>query len=158
MKALKLTHGGFYRHFDSKDDLFAEALEKAFEDSRARVERAVKNAPPGKELRAIIESYLSEEHCADPAGGCPIAALASEVARHPRAVRKAMDRALMLNGPAIARYMPGATEAERRGKTIALMSAMAGSMGMARAVADEGLRRTILDSARRMFLEAFCRE
>ncbi len=158
MKALKLTHGGFYRHFKSKDDLFAEALAKAFEESRARMKKAIQEAAPGEEVRAVIESYLTEEHCADAAGGCPIAALAPEVARHPRAVRQAMERALLQNAPALAPYMPGATEMERRANVAALMSGMAGTLSLARAVSDERLRHTILDSARRMFLEAFCRK
>ncbi len=156
MKALKLTHGGFYRHFKSKDDLFAEALGKAFEESRARMRKAIEGAAPGQEVRAVIDLYLGQEHCSDPAGGCPIAALVSEVSRQPRAVRMVMDRALLQSVPALARYMPGATDAERRGNVVALMSGMAGSLAMARAVSDEGLRRTILRSARKMFLEAFC--
>jgi AcrR family transcriptional regulator len=87
MKALKLTHGGFYRHFKSKDDLFGEALKKAFEESTSRMRRAIESASPGRELRAVIETYLSEEHCADAAHGCPMAALAPELGRQPRAVR-----------------------------------------------------------------------
>lgn len=158
MKALKLTHGGFYRHFKSKDDLFAEALGKAFEESRARMRKAIENAAPGQEVRAVIETYLTDGHCADPAGGCPIAALAPEIARQPLAVRMAFDRALLQNSPALAPYMPGSTESERRGNVAALMSGMAGTMSMARAVADERLRRGILQSARKMFLAAFCRD
>jgi len=156
MKALKLTHGGFYRHFRSKDQLMAEALAKAFEESRAMMRKAIESAPPGQEVRTVIGGYLNEKHCVDAAGGCPIAALVSEIARHPRAVRKAFDQALMRNAPPLAPYMPGATEAERRGNVAALMSGMAGSLAMARAVADEGLRTTILESARRMFIAAFC--
>lgn len=157
MKALKLTHGGFYRHFRSKDDLFAEALGKAFEESRARMSKAVEQAKPGQEVRAVIEGYLTEEHCADRAGGCPIAALSAEVARYPRGVRKAWDRALLQNDPALAPYMPGATEKERRVHVAALMSGMAGTLSMARAVCDDRLRRSILQSARRIFMAAFAR-
>ena len=156
MKALKLTHGGFYRHFKSKDDLFAEALGKACEESRARMRKAIERAAPGQEVRAVIELYLDEEHCSDPSGGCPIAALVSEVARQPHAVRKVVDHTLLQSASTLARYMHGATDAERRGNVVALMSGMAGSLAMARAVSDEGLRRTILRSARKMFLEAFC--
>jgi TetR/AcrR family transcriptional repressor of nem operon len=158
MKDLKLTHGGFYRHFSSKDDLLAEALAKAFEESRVMMRGAIERAQPGHEVRAVIEAYLTEEHCKDAAGGCPIAALVSEVARHSGAVRQAMDHALFQNASALAPYMPGATETERRGNVAALMSGMAGTLSLARATADERLRRTILESARRMFLKAFCRD
>src|SRR4030095_2784119 len=47
MRKLNLTHGGFYRHFDSKEQLFAEAVAKGFEDVRAKFKEAVEKAPPG---------------------------------------------------------------------------------------------------------------
>jgi len=84
MRKLGLTHGGFYRHFDSKEQLLAEAIIKGFDDVAAMSSEAVKKAPPGSELKFIIERYLSLEHCANPADGCPIAALASEIAHYPR--------------------------------------------------------------------------
>jgi TetR/AcrR family transcriptional repressor of nem operon len=158
MKALKLTHGGFYRHFKSKDDLFGEALKKAFEESTSRMRRAIESASPGRELRAVIETYLSEEHCADAAHGCPMAALAPELGRQPRAVRMVIDHALLHHLPALTRYMPGRTEEERRGMMIALFTGMAGSLGVARAVTDHRLRRTILESARKLFISAFCED
>ena len=78
MKALKLTHGGFYRHFRSKDDLLVEALQNGFDDMRQRMSEAIAKVPPGRELESLIETYLSDRHCADAAGGCPVAALAAE--------------------------------------------------------------------------------
>src|SRR5207245_3686022 len=62
MKTLKMTHGGFYRHFKSKDDLFEAALRKSFEEMRARMRAAIARAQPGHELEAIVETYLSEQH------------------------------------------------------------------------------------------------
>jgi TetR/AcrR family transcriptional repressor of nem operon len=154
MKTLKLTHGGFYRHFKSKDALFAEAIERAFEEGAARMTQAAA-AAKGHELEAIICTYLSEGHCNDPAGGCALAGLASEVARQPRAVRAALDRAILLHSETMARYMPGSTEDERRGNALALFSGMSGSLGLARALVDDDLRRTVLASARKMYLEAY---
>jgi TetR/AcrR family transcriptional repressor of nem operon len=155
MKALKLTHGGFYRHFKSKDELLSEALTKAFSEMRARVRRAVEHAPPERKLETLIETYLSDQHCAHPAGGCPIAALASEAARYPLAVRAAMDRAIQEIAATTSRLMPGTSEEERRQKALVLFSGMAGTLAVARAVADKQLRRTILDTARKTYLEAF---
>src|SRR5215469_14243429 len=63
MQELKLTHGGFYRHFASKEDLFAESIGKAFEESAARMRQRLKDAQPGTELKIVIEAYLSPEHC-----------------------------------------------------------------------------------------------
>lgn len=155
MKASKLTHGGFYRHFKSKDELFAAAIDSAFDDNRARIHAAVLKAKKGQELRAIIETYLSDEHCAQTAGGCPVAALAQEVGRHSRAMRRAMEQGVLEVVANTAPLMPGKTEDERRECAMALFSAMSGSLTLARAVDDKKLRQTILAAARKMFLKAF---
>ena len=67
MEAAGMTHGGFYRHFDSKDDLAAEACGRAFDDALERLER--KRA----DLARYTDSYLTERHRDQPGGGCPIA-------------------------------------------------------------------------------------
>jgi TetR/AcrR family transcriptional repressor of nem operon len=157
MKTLKMTHGGFYRHFKSKDDLFEAALRNGFEEMRGRMSAAIAKAPSGHELEAIIETYLSEQHCADAAGGCPVAALASEIGRQPRALRAAFDRAIQEATSRIAQFMTGATEEERRRKAGVLLSGMSGTLAVARAVSDEELRRKILAAARKIYVEAFAR-
>ena len=158
MKSLKMRHGGFYRHFKSKDDLLEAALNEGFEEMRARMTAAVARAKPGHELEVIIETYLSDEHCADASGGCPVAALASEIARQPRAVRAAFERATQHGAARMAQYMSGATEEERRRKAGVLMSGMSGTLSVARAVADEDLRRRILSAARQIYVEAFTKK
>jgi len=157
MKTLKMTHGGFYRHFKSKDDLFEAALGKGFEEMRARMAAAIAKAPPGHELEAIIETYLSEQHCHDAAGGCPVAALASEIGRQPRALRAAFDRAIQEATSRVAQFMTGATEEERRRKAGVLLSGMSGTLAVARAVSDEERRKKILAAARKIYVEAFAR-
>src|SRR5262249_30781729 len=81
MRDLHLTHGGFYRHFGSKEALFIEACEQ--DEMHNGVRTAIKSARPGGELKALIDTYLSSEHCDDIGGGCPVAALSTELARHP---------------------------------------------------------------------------
>src|SRR5215813_1919416 len=73
MRDLRLTHGGFYRHFASKDELFVEAFEQALGEARERIRKAIARAALGKELEAIIDSYLDIEHCDDIEDGCPVA-------------------------------------------------------------------------------------
>src|SRR5258708_34475070 len=75
MTALKLTHGGFYRHFRSKDQLLAEAIGKAFDEGRAHLTAAIANAPAGQEVRAVIEGYLRDGNLSATEGGCPLARL-----------------------------------------------------------------------------------
>ena len=155
MKSLKLTHGGFYRHFKSKNDLLEAALNKGFDEMRARMTAAIAEAEPGRELESIIETYLSDAHCGDAARGCPVAALASEIARQPRALRAVFERATLQATATAAQFIAGATEDERRRKAGVLMSGMSGTLNVARAVADEELRRGILSAGRQMYIEAF---
>src|SRR6202008_1617749 len=85
MKKVGLTKGGFYRHFRSKDDLFVEAVARAFgEMGRGRLEVA-RSAPEGQALRAIIEHYLSPRHPNSPGRGCVGSALGPEPGRNPSA-------------------------------------------------------------------------
>lgn len=154
MKDLHLTHGGFYRHFASKEDLFVEAFEQALHDVVTRTQKAIDKAAPGTEARAIIEAYLDIEHCDDVAGGCPVAALAAEIARRPRTAREPLLRALRDHVRRLQRYVPGATEDERRAKAVALLSGMAGTLTMARAFPAVEDRRRILEGARAFYLHA----
>ncbi len=155
MSNLDLTHGGFYRHFDNKEQLMVEAVAKGFEDVRANFLAAVKEAPPADQLKAFIEQYLSLDHCANPADGCPIAALASEVARYPRTLRVKMGRAMQEHIETLAKFMPGATEEERQRNCLVLVSGMSGALTVARTTADPELRKTILEAAKEFYLNAF---
>ena len=154
MRDLRLTHGGFYRHFDSKEGLFAEAFEQGLKELGDRVVRAIEHAAPGGELKALIDAYLDVEHCADVAGGCPVAALASEVARRPRGARGPFLQALRTHIRRMEKYVPAATDEERRQKTIALFTGMAGTLTVARAFTDEHDRRKILEGARQFYFTA----
>jgi TetR/AcrR family transcriptional repressor of nem operon len=154
MRDLRLTHGGFYRHFDSKEGLFAEAFEQSLTEIGDRVVKAVTQAPPGGELKALVDAYLDVEHCDDIAGGCPVATLASEVVRRPRGARGPFLRALRSHIRRMATYIPAASEAERREKAIALLSGMAGTLTVARAFTDEHERRAILDGAKKFYFAA----
>jgi TetR/AcrR family transcriptional regulator, transcriptional repressor for nem operon len=153
MRDLRLTHGGFYRHFDSKEWLFAEAFEHGLKEVGDRVIRAIEGAAPGGELKALIDAYLDIRHCDDVAGGCPVAALASELARRRRGARGPFLQAVRAHISRMAQYVAAKDEEERRGKTIAL-SGMAGTLAVARAFTDEQDRRRILEGARRFFLAA----
>ena len=155
MGKLDLTHGGFYRHFGSKEQLLAEAVAKGFEESAKRFTDAVETAPSGGELRAIVETYLSLEHCANPADGCPLAAMGSEIARYPWTVRVKIDRAMREHSAKIAKFLPGATKKEQERNCLILFSGMAGALNVARATADPELRTSILRSAKEFYIKAF---
>ena len=156
MSKLKLTHGGFYKHFDSKDQLLAEAVARAFEETESRSTERVRQAKPGTELKTLIESYLSLEHCANAAEGCPMAALATEIGRLPRPVRAEIDRAIKRRVKRTAKFLPGATERERERNCMALLSGLIGTVSVARALADPEARKAVLESSRDFYLKAFC--
>jgi TetR/AcrR family transcriptional repressor of nem operon len=155
MRKLNLTHGGFYRHFVSKEQLLAEAVVQGFEESATRFTDAVEKAPAGAELKVIVETYLSLEHCANPADGCPLAAMVSEIARYPRTVRVKIDRAMREHSAKIAKFLPGATKKEQERNCLILFSGMAGALNVARATADPELRTSILRSAKEFYIKAF---
>lgn len=154
MRELKLTHGGFYRHFTGKAELFNEAFTASMAQARAAMTRAAQSAPPGRELEAIITAYLSPGHCASPAQGCPLAALSTEIARHPKGTRAEFDRMLRAHAAEFARFMPGTTAEERERKVMVLFAGMAGALNAARAASDDTLRRSILEQARTCFIDA----
>jgi TetR/AcrR family transcriptional regulator, transcriptional repressor for nem operon len=154
MRDLRLTHGGFYRHFASKEQLFALAFEQSLKEVGTRVTKAIEQAPPGRELKTLIDTYLDPDHCSDVSGGCPVAALASEVARRPSASRGPFLQALRSHIRRMSKYLPAATDEERCQKAIALFSGMAGTLTIARAFTDERDRRAILEGARTFFLAA----
>jgi TetR/AcrR family transcriptional repressor of nem operon len=113
MNDLCLTHGGFYRHFDSKEELFTEAFRESLEELSRKMLSALAHSTKGGELKALINGYLSIEHSEDVAGGCPVAALATEVARRPPKTRAALLQILKKHMAKVAQFIPGASAEER---------------------------------------------
>src|SRR5260370_18018953 len=87
MEAAGLTHGGFYRHFASKDDLIAEATEAAFNSTIEEMQASTGKSRNRKGVRGIAEDYLSPEHRTDRAHGCPLPPLASELSTSHKVTR-----------------------------------------------------------------------
>jgi len=154
MRDLRLTHGGFYRHFGSKDQLFIEAFEQSLKELAGKALSAIQHAPRGGELKALIDRYLDIEHSDDIAGGCPVAALATEIARRLPKARADFLRVLINHIAVVAKYVPGATEEERERKARVLFSGMAGTLTMARVIVDDQQRRRFLDDAKKFYFEA----
>ncbi len=139
-----LTHGGFYAHFASKEELVRAALEEASDQSR---ERRCRLLEEGESLEGLVRSYLRPVHRDTPELGCAAAALIAEIARHEPETRAAFTARL---GELLAQFeavMPAEMEAERRqSRTIGVFAAMMGALQMARAVTDPVLSDTILES------------
>jgi TetR/AcrR family transcriptional repressor of nem operon len=143
MKEAGLTHGGFYGHFGSKDDLAAEAMAAALARSGERMSAFT-------DLDAYVSAYLSEVHCADRLNGCGLAALGGDAAREGKGVRRAVTAYLERQFALVSRLF-GGTAAAKRKRAIAMVSGLVGALTLARAVNDPALSREILAAAREAF-------
>jgi TetR/AcrR family transcriptional repressor of nem operon len=140
-----LTHGGFYAHFGSKEDLVREAMTAAFEATKTRHEGAFAHGKTGLEQR--IRHYLRPSHRDAPERGCAAAALVAEVARHDPATREAFTVQFEAMIGRIAGHLPEALpEAARRSTAVGIFGTMLGALQLARAVADPALSDAILES------------
>ncbi|HEY2546221.1 MAG TPA: TetR/AcrR family transcriptional regulator [Candidatus Acidoferrum sp.] len=155
MKKVGLTKGGFYRHFKSKDDLFAEAVVRALDETGRGMVEAAKSAPEGEGLRAIIERYLSTGHANSLGSGCVRAALGPELARKPLAVRKRIEAALEAYRERVLPFFPGQTREEKQAKCRLLFPSMAGVLMMIRVTPDPQRREEMLMEARKFFIKSF---
>jgi TetR/AcrR family transcriptional repressor of nem operon len=157
MRDLHLTHGGFYRHFRSKEELFVEAFARGLQEVGDRVAAAAERAAPHERAKALIDAYLTLEHCENASGGCPVAALAAEVARRPASAKAAFRRVLVEHVRRMAAYLPGRTDDERISNAKPLLSGMAGTLAVARTFTDAHERQRMLEEARTFYLNAVSR-
>ncbi len=132
-----LTHGGFYAHFTSKDDLLAEALRHGRRQTNERFESF-------DSVDAVVESYLSAAHARHPERGCAIPSLASEIARsNPKARRRLAD-AIRARVARLRDLLPKRlSRHEREQRAIAAFACMVGGLMLARAAAPDESERIL---------------
>jgi TetR/AcrR family transcriptional regulator, transcriptional repressor for nem operon len=152
MKAADLTHGGFYGHFNSKDDLVAEACRRVMALAIANWERTVERAPDDP-FAALLTRYLSSRHRDDPGRGCVFAALGADAARSGPLVHDAFADGLEPLIALLAESAPGASEPARRRKAVAAMAGLVGALLLSRAIGKRELSDEILDATRCELLE-----
>jgi TetR/AcrR family transcriptional regulator, transcriptional repressor for nem operon len=149
MAEADLTVGTFYTHFKSKEALLREALLRSLQARHRELEQAIQRG----DMETALRAYLSPEHRDAPGTGCPIAALASEVARHPRATRHAFA---LHNEPTLDAI--AALLSSQRGKEVgradaaAFLGLLAGSLQLARATPDRAESDAILEAGVRAAL------
>ena len=95
MKRAGLTHGGFYAHFASRDDLVAHAIDRMFQDSGRMLQRFLGASPDARGLSALIDYYLSDETMRALDRGCPLPGLSGEVSRMPQAARTRFEQGVI---------------------------------------------------------------
>src|SRR5580698_5287727 len=113
MRDTGLTHGGFYKHFGSKNDLLVESIGEAFREMGARLVRAAEQSPPRTAWKAVVTEYLSLDHCKVPERGCPMAALAPELARSEPEVKKRIVEEMIRYKDQLVPWMPGRRAVDR---------------------------------------------
>jgi TetR/AcrR family transcriptional regulator, transcriptional repressor for nem operon len=153
MKAADLTHGGFYGHFASKDDLVAQASRRTMARAAANWTKLVEAAPE-KPYAALLQHYLSPKHRDDPGQGCAFAALGNDAARSGKIVRKAFAEGLAPLIDILAQSIPGKSKVARRRKAVAAMATLVGALTLARAVEGTPLSDEMLEAAHRELIEA----
>jgi TetR/AcrR family transcriptional repressor of nem operon len=151
MRAAGLTHGGFYRHFASKDALEAEAYGRGLEETAELVWSLIeRNADDGDAARrALFDNYLSVRHCDDPGSGCATAAMAGDAARKPvgNALRTAVGQGIERMVDILERLSAAEGDAART-DALANFSTLVGAVVLARATAGTPLSAEILKAAR----------
>src|ERR1700737_3969921 len=146
MKEAGLTVGGFYKHFKSRDDLVAEAVSSALELWKRQVDAAASGGPPVT-YESLVDNYLSEAHRNHPGTGCPVGALAGDIARSDKQTRAVVTRQIRDDIELVATMIRDRNEKGKgtaRSQAILTYCALVGAIGVARAASDEHLSREIL--------------
>ncbi len=161
MAAARLTRGGFYAHFENRDQLIAEALEKAFEEAHkymfflGEFASSPKAKLKGRDwVEYASRHYLSEGHIAEAIARCPVPVLGSEVARAAPLVRDVFTSNMKFILDATAKFL-GTGNRRDRDRGIRLLSSWFGAMTIARAVNDEALAQEIVEACKRETLRDF---
>lgn len=153
MKEAGLTHGGFYAHFESRDALLVEAMQRAGQDNLASLSEGMERRlrQGDTRFRALIETYLHDTHIERTEDGCVIAALASEMPHQHEAVLDEARRRIAAMVDLVRTALPSIAEDR---EAVVVASTMVGALQLARALGAE-TGREILDQTRRSLSERY---
>ena len=149
MAAAGLTHGGFYRHFASKDQLVAEACAAAVKSVAEMFEKALSHHGKSNGLKAAATNYLSARHRDAPSDGCPFAALGSELVRADETTRTVATEGFLRIADLLATQWAGARPDVAKQRAFVALSTMVGALTLARLVTDPKLSDQLLRDAAR---------
>jgi TetR/AcrR family transcriptional repressor of nem operon len=146
MAAVGLTHGGFYRHFESKEQLVAEATAAALDTLLDTLASAASGKKGRNALKAALAVYVCAEHRDNPRDGCPLAPLGSELARSDKRVRDVATTGFSRMVEILAAHFDQARPAEARKRAMATAAAMIGAVTMSRVLTNQKLSDSLLQA------------
>jgi TetR/AcrR family transcriptional repressor of nem operon len=155
MRDTGLTHGGFYKHFKSKDELVMESLRESFRDIADKLVRVAEQSRSEAPWKAIVKSYLSLEYCDHAERGCPLPALAPELARVDETMRSHVLAELVNYRDRMLPFMPGRRTADKERAFFVIFSSMIGAVEIARMMPDRAAQEKVLASTREFLLRSF---
>ncbi|MEM9774449.1 MAG: TetR/AcrR family transcriptional regulator [Chloroflexota bacterium] len=156
MSELALTHGGFYRHFSNKEDLYKQAFEFSIEEVQTNIQEQ-SGADGALTLGGVIAAYLNIDHSNGVGDGCPVAAQSAEISRLSANIKASFDDSLKGYMDAFMPLIEGQTEKEKQKNLLVLFSGMAGALMISRAISDQDLRMSLLEAARDFYTNHFAR-
>lgn len=145
MAAAGLTHGGFYKHFASKETLVAEATGRIFAEYNSRFENRTKTMGPKGALKAYVADYLTQAHVKNPDLGCPIPSYGADAGRETGDIKEVFTSGMQ---SLLEHIMKGLScpPPQRRTKAVELLSLLSGAILMARASNDRLLAAEIIET------------
>jgi TetR/AcrR family transcriptional repressor of nem operon len=155
MRDAGLTHGGFYKHFESKDELLKESLSAAFKEIVDRLVHVAEQSQSETAWKTIMKTYLSLEYCDHVEYGCPLTALGPELARADEAMKPRIFEELKKYKSRMLPFMPGQRTADKERAFFSIFSTMVGAVEIARMLPERVMREKVLASARDLLLRSF---
>ena len=152
MKSAGLTHGGFYKHFQSKDELVAEAFERSLEKSFQALEHSADEGA----IAELINEYLSRVHRDDFDNACPLPALGTELWRAGGKTRQKASEGVLRFVSLVEKHLKGLPAEKRKSRAHAIVAALVGSMMLSRIVTDPKLSDRLLRDTRDFMLRPDC--
>jgi TetR/AcrR family transcriptional regulator, transcriptional repressor for nem operon len=150
MTAAGLTHGGFYKHFVSKNHLIADAMERAFDRSFPLAEGLKSNRP----FEAIVDGYLSLRHRDELEQACPLSALGSELRFCSPDVREVVSKGIERFVSVLQTGLPNLSATETRAKARAMVAAMVGAVLLSRIVTDGKISARFLKDTKNFIVDS----
>lgn len=148
MASAGLSHGGFYRHFDSKDQLVAEACEVGFSGIIGALEAATDGRNGAEGFKAVVHAYMSTAHRDTPERGCPLAGMGSELARADETTRATATRGFDELVEMLAKRIGTPDEAVDRSRAAFALAAMIGTLTISRIIADSDASASLLEDVK----------